>query len=108
MIACRCPEAVRTSALTGEGLDQLRQAVLDHMRAGSADITVRLPHSEGKGVAYIDAHLHVHDRRYSTEGVELDVHVNRTQLSQLQGRHPNLIVVKGMPTAWTDTETSEA
>ncbi len=88
MVAIRGPNAIPVSALTGEGLDRLIDGVTQRVKGTMLAATVRIPHTEGKLLAQIDRLAAVNGRRYTSEGVELDIRMNRGQLLQLRGRHP--------------------
>ena len=45
------PNAVRVSALTGEGLDELRDRLGEAARASSVNLTVRIPYAESELVS---------------------------------------------------------
>jgi len=87
--------SVQISALTGDGLDSLVAEVVRRTQVHTAEVTVRLPHSAGKVVAELDRVANVRDRRYLEDGVELDLRINRAQLAQLVGRHPELVITAG-------------
>ena len=94
MLAVHRPTALCVSALTGEGLDRLVREVTYEMQRDSAEVTVFVPHAEGKLLNEIGRLADVRDRRYLSGGVELDIRMNRAQLSQLQGRYGKLSIVK--------------
>ncbi len=87
--------SVQISALTGDGLDSLVAEVARRAHGHTVDVSVRLPHSAGKLVAELDRLADVRDRRYLEDGVELDLRINRSQLTQLVGRHPELVITAG-------------
>ena len=95
LLARHRSSALRISALTGEGLDELTRAVTERMKGETVEATVRIPQGEGKLIAEIDRRAEVLDRRYLPSNVELDIRMNRTQLRQLAGRNPTLAVIKG-------------
>ncbi|MGB2984610.1 MAG: GTPase HflX [Phycisphaerae bacterium] len=94
MLTCHRPEALRISALTGEGLDRLVDEVMHAMQRGSVDVTIHIPHAEGKLLHEIGQVADVRDRQYLPDGVELEIRINRAQLLQLCGRHHALSIVK--------------
>ncbi len=87
------PKVMRISALTGEGLDRLSAEVSYRMQGDTIDVVLQIPHAEGKLLSEIGRLAEVRDRRYQTECVELEVHLNRAQLRQLVGRNPALKVL---------------
>jgi len=95
MLSLRKVATVSVSALTGEGLDRLVDEVVLRVKGDAADVTIYIPHFEGKLIAQIGQLADVRGRRYLETGVELDIRMNRKQLVQLCGRHPALSIVKG-------------
>lgn len=95
MLSRHRTEALRISALTGEGLDDLRRVVLQHMQRDNVELTVLIPHADGKVVGEIMAIADVRGRRYIAEGVELDICLSRRQFLQLQGRYASIQVLAG-------------
>jgi GTP-binding protein HflX len=106
MLACHRPGALAVSALTGAGLDALVPAVVNQMLQDSLDVTVFVPHHEGKLLNEVTRLAEVKARRYVADGVELDVCVDRAQLSQLQGRYGSLRIVGGTGSDPTDAPES--
>jgi len=95
MLARHREGAVQISALTGAGLDTLIEEVIQRAKGATVDVSVRLPHSAGRLLAELDRRGEVRDRRYLEDGVELDLRINRDQLAQLAGRHPELTITSG-------------
>jgi GTP-binding protein HflX len=87
-------KVMRISAKTGAGLSELGAAVADRMRGDSVEAVLLIPHSEGKVLSEIDRLGEVQGRSYQAEGVELEVRMDRTQLSQLVGRHPAVTLLR--------------
>ncbi|MBI4716785.1 MAG: GTPase HflX [Planctomycetes bacterium] len=94
MLARHRTDALCISAVTGEGLEALAQMVRERLQGSTVTATVHLPHGDGKLMTEIGRLAHVIERRYLTDGVELDLRMNRTQFLQLRGRHPALSVVR--------------
>ena len=88
-------DVLAVSALTGEGLDRLAEDVMQRSLGVVAQVTVRVPHHAGKALAEFDRVSEVVYRRYTDTGVELDLRINRAQLAQLSGRHPDVTVIEG-------------
>jgi GTP-binding protein HflX len=107
MLARHRSKAFLTSAVSGEGLDELINEVIERMKGETVEVTIYVPHDTGKLHADIDRLADVHGRRYRAGGVELDVRMNRTQFAQLRGRHPNLSIVKGLGSPADGTEPDE-
>jgi GTP-binding protein HflX len=95
MLAIRQPGALRISATTGLGLDELTAAVIELLTKDAVAVTVHIPHAEGKLLAEIDRRAEVFERRYLDDGVELDIRMDRARLRQLCGRHKTMSVLKG-------------
>jgi GTP-binding protein HflX len=93
MLGRHRPDVFQISAVTGEGLDRLVQEVTRRAKGDAVDATVRIPHREGKLLTELAGLADVRARRYTDEGVELDVCINRAQLRQLEGRYPALLVL---------------
>ncbi len=92
----RWPEALPISAVTGEGLEPLRQRVLKHLLGGVQEVKLTLALAEGKAISFLEQRAEVLDRQYDTDTVELTVRVGRRQVEQLlaQGTH---FTVNGCP-----------
>lgn len=103
MLASHRRETLCVSALTGEGLDNLEECVRQHILGGSTEVTVRIPHAEGKLAGELSRLSEVLERRYLSEALELRVRIPRRQLAQLQGRYPALAVVPGGPEVHQDS-----
>jgi len=86
--------AIAVSARTGRGLERVVEYVLAKMQPRAVDATLQLSAGDGKLLTLIGQYALVHDQRYEGSGVELDVTIDRTQLEQLRGRHPQLVVVR--------------
>ena len=95
MLARNRQTTLKVSALTGEGLDRLSALVEECMRGHTAEVTLAVPHQEGRLIAEIARMADVLERRYEADHVEIDLRMNRTQLSQLCSRHPCLSVIRG-------------
>ncbi len=92
-LGVRAPDALRVSALTGMGLEELRQRIERSMDASSVTRIVRIPHAEGKLLAELSTCAEVMNRHYSAEHVELKIRIDPPQLQRLAAHHPTMIVV---------------
>ncbi len=90
MLSCHRPMSQRISALTGDGLETLVDEVKRHVRSNSVFVTIHAPHTAGKLLGEIDRIAEVIDRRYASDGVEMDIRIDRAQLDQLRGRYDAL------------------
>ncbi|MEE9296431.1 MAG: GTPase HflX, partial [Phycisphaerae bacterium] len=86
-------QAYRISALTGEGLDQVVDAVRRAASSNALAVTLRMPAGDGRALAAVDNDARVLDRRYVQDVVELDVVIDRRHLDRLLGQHDTLEVV---------------
>lgn len=103
MLECHRPGSLCISAKTGEGIDALMDRVKQRVQVESAQVTIFARHSEGKLLSEIDRIAEVTDRRYTQEGVEMDIRMNRAQLAQLLGRYDTLSVIKGDGGVWDES-----
>jgi GTP-binding protein HflX len=65
------PNAVAISALTGQGLDDLRQKVDQVLRQQMAPIDVVIPYNHGELVALVHEHGHVEQEEHGADGTHL-------------------------------------
>lgn len=86
---------LRISAKTGAGLDALVRTVEGMMRGRTVDVTLRVPHAAGRLLSELGRRGDIRDRRYLSDGVELDVRIDRAQLVQLRGQYRALTIIDG-------------
>jgi GTP-binding protein HflX len=84
--AARRDDAVVLSALTGEGVDDLRRAVSDRLSRGARVRTVRLPASDGAAVAWLHQHGEVLAIDATGEVVNLDVRISDVDWARFEAR----------------------
>jgi GTP-binding protein HflX len=82
--ARRREDVVPISALTGEGLDPLRQGMADYLRSGEQIHEIRLPAGEGGRIAWLHAHGEVLDRRLEQDAVHLSVRLSPENWARFQ------------------------
>jgi len=82
----RAPEAVAVSALTGEGLEELRQAIDRRLSAGMETIEVDVPTSDGAGLAWLYQHGEVLSRQDGEEAIRLTVRISPADRARFEGR----------------------
>jgi len=76
---------VHISAVTGAGLEQLLAAIDRNISADPLQrVRLRVPQSEGKSLAWLDAKAQVFSRRYRDGYVELEVQAAESVLRRLQ------------------------
>ena len=77
-------ERMAVSALTGEGLSELRTAVCERLGLDAVTTEVRLPAGDGKSRAWLYRHGTVEQETTRADGqVTVTVRLNRSKLSQL-------------------------
>jgi GTP-binding protein HflX len=85
-VARRAPGAVPVSALTGEGLEELRQAIDARLSAGLETLEVSLPTTDGAGLAWLYAHGEVLSRRDGEEAIRLTVRLSPADRARFESR----------------------
>jgi GTP-binding protein HflX len=79
------PHAVAISALTGQGLDDLRTKIDDVLRSHMAPIDVLIPYAHGELVALVHEHGFIEKEEHAENGTHL---VGRLPVA-LAGRYTN-------------------
>jgi GTP-binding protein HflX len=79
------PKSVCISAATGEGLADLRDAVVEALSANFINAEIIAPISNGKVPAYLNAHAEVYRQQYCGDEVLLRCYVPRHLLHHIQG-----------------------
>jgi GTP-binding protein HflX len=85
-VARRVPGAVPVSALTGEGLDELRRAIDARLSAGMETIEVTVPTTDGAGLAWLYQHGEVLSRQDREDGISLTVRLTPADRARFEGR----------------------
>lgn len=80
----RYPNAVKTSAVTGEGLEKLRIAVSDALSRSFHDVDVETSVSNGKLMAYLAAKGEVLSQRYNGERVVIHCRLPEKYLARVR------------------------
>lgn len=88
-------QTIEVSARTGAGLDKLVEAVSGHMIAESLEVTVFVPHEEGKLRSEVARLADVVDTRYVTGGTEMDIRMSRAPFMQLRRRYHSMRILRG-------------
>lgn len=107
MWASHRPDVMRVSALTGAGLDRLVELMRERVQGLATDVTIHVPHADGKLLNEIARLAEIRDRRYGADGVEIDARISRSHLAQLRGRHRSLSVVSADPAPVSDPHPGE-
>ena len=82
--AVRREDVVPISALTGEGIDVLREAAAERLRSGAELHHVRLPVSDGSRLAWLHARGDVVEQRVGEAEIELDVRLSPDNWEKFQ------------------------
>ena len=78
------PDYVEVSALSGEGLDQLTEKLLDIACENEIEIDVEIPQKEGQIVSYIYEHGEVIERQFKGNLVHLRAKMDRKHAGKLE------------------------
>ncbi|MBL9148770.1 MAG: GTPase HflX [Phycisphaerae bacterium] len=92
------PDAIAVSALTGEGLDTLRQRVLGLMIGELRECTLSVPVAQGRAIDIIERKLVILDRGWDGDRATYRVRIGRRQAEALAGA-PGLLIDGGNPGA---------
>jgi GTP-binding protein HflX len=77
--------SVAVSAATGQGLDDLREAVIEAVRADFADAEITTSAANGKVLAYLAAHAEIYRQAYDGDHVKIRCLLPRHLLHHIQG-----------------------
>jgi GTP-binding protein HflX len=79
------PRGVAISAATGQGLDELGEAVIEALSAEFADAEIETQASNGKLLAYLGAHAEIYRQQYDDGRVIVRCHLPKHLLHHVQG-----------------------
>jgi GTP-binding protein HflX len=79
------PKAVAISAATGQGIDDLRDAVVEALSADFADAEVTTKMANGRVLAYLAAHADVYRQKYEDDTVVLRCFIPKHLLHHIEG-----------------------
>jgi GTP-binding protein HflX len=82
--AKRRDDVIAISALTGEGLDDLREHMANTLRSGEQVHQVRLPAAAGNRIAWLHARGEVLDQRLEQDEVQLSVRLSSENWARFQ------------------------
>ncbi|MBR0679039.1 GTPase HflX [Roseomonas eburnea] len=85
-VARRAPGAVPVSALTGEGLEELRRAIDARLAAGLETVEVTVPPADGARLAWLYAHGEVLTRQDAEDGIHLTVRLSPANRARFEER----------------------
>lgn len=86
------PEALPLSAATGRHIDQLVEAVRDHLHGGTVTLTLNLAQADGKALTFLENRSTVLDRDYQDTRVHMKVKIGQRQLDQLIAMNTSAIL----------------
>ncbi len=95
MVELRERRTMRISALVGTGLEELRAEVSNLKKGEAVEVTVLVPHAEGKLATELGKNADILERDYTDTGVRLRMKINRTQFNQLCRRYDCLEILEG-------------
>jgi GTP-binding protein HflX len=79
------PQAVAVSAATGQGLEELREAVIGALSSDFADAEIETDPGNGKVLAYLGAHADIYRQEFHDQRVVVRCHLPRHLLHHIQG-----------------------
>ncbi|HMC64809.1 MAG TPA: GTPase HflX [Gemmataceae bacterium] len=79
------PRAVAVSAATGQGLDDLRDAVVEALGKDFADAEIETDAANGKVLSYLSAHAEIYRQQYHDNRVTVRCFLPRHLLHHIQG-----------------------
>ena len=82
--ARRREDVVPISAVTGEGLDELREHMAEKLRSGEQVHQIRIPAADGGKIAWLHSRGEVLDQRIDHEEVELSVRLSPENWARFQ------------------------
>jgi GTPase len=82
------PRAVAVSAATGQGLDGLREAVMEMLSADFAEVEIDVDAGNGRVLAYLAAHAEVYRQEFQDSRVTLRCYLPRHLVHHIQ--EPNV------------------
>ncbi len=78
------PEALAISAATGEGTEGLLRAIRVEMEKEFAGVEIRLPVTDGRSIAFIEAHARVESRELEEEHMVFRAMIRKKDLGRLE------------------------
>ncbi len=77
------PGAIPISAKNGKGIDQLLEAVYQHVRGQQVDVTLEAEVTNGKLISFIEQHSRVQDREFNDGRVQIRAIMGKKTLADL-------------------------
>ncbi|HKB41149.1 MAG TPA: GTPase HflX [Gemmataceae bacterium] len=98
------PRAVAISAATGQGLDQLTEAVIEALSADFADAEIITSAGNGKVQSYLSAHSDIYRQEFMDDHVIIHCHLPRYLLHHIQGPGVQVRFLDGTPVPGENNE----
>ena len=83
----------RTSAITGEGLDELLTTIDRALSSGEQDLELLVPYTSGAAMAWLHQFSHVLEHKNIEEGTRATVRISDDDWGKLQKRFPEISTV---------------
>jgi GTP-binding protein HflX len=80
----RYPESIPVSAVTGEGTEELLNAIQYHMEKGAVSAEIEVPVADGKAIEMVERMSHVLKRESDGGRMSFDVRISRKNLDVLE------------------------
>jgi GTP-binding protein HflX len=84
-LRARHPKAVAISAATKQGLDELRDAVVEMITDKFVTAEITLPAADGRALAYLGAHADIFRQNFEGDNVVIRCHLPEHLLPRIQG-----------------------
>jgi GTP-binding protein HflX len=84
--AARDEDVIAISALTGEGIDDLRRDVAERLMAGARVHSIDLQAGDGGAIAWLHQHGEVLDQAMAGETLTMDVRLSPDEWARFQSR----------------------
>ena len=92
----RHPEAFPISAVTGDGLEELRVAAMAHFVGDVREIQIALPMGDTRSIMFLEKRAQVLDRQYHNSTAVFTMRIGRRQVEQLMALGAARITIDGM------------
>jgi len=90
VLRAKNPNSIAISGLTGEGIPELVDAVVESLNRDNVPVEVTLSVSNGKALAYLNAHAEIFRQEYQGENVVIRCYMSRHLMHHIEG--PGVIV----------------
>ena len=90
-------DVVPISAVTGEGLDELRECMAEELRSGEQVHQIRIPAGDGGRIAWLHARGEVLDQRMDHDALELSVRLSPDNWARFQAMEIRLSLLSRGP-----------